>query len=325
MPRGGNLRSVRHQLFATRGASSTRPNPAATSSTRAKGIRAVPPVDARYAHQVPASALEDLVRAWQLTRVLLQSRLGFTKRPSRTATHILRATHLDSPIPHEPRSIWWRCEPTATFADCKAAADKLLAKLPPHEPYSTDSFKRDHDKLLWDPRYGKRRYGMIKFKPATCIGDVYAEGDEILCMQHLHKQWARTCNGLSESRLDRIDAARALAGAEAREDIVKQATREHVSKEDKVRAEGQFASWKAPKPIGAFHRSAGKASTGHRSGTGSGTRSGTARSGSSTNKSGGGGGASKLDRTMTATSKSLAATTSTRRLVGSGVALTNRN
>ena len=64
-------------------------------------------------------------RARRLTRVLLQSRLGFTKRPSRTATHILRATHLDSPIPHEPRSIWWRCEPTATFADCKAAADKL--------------------------------------------------------------------------------------------------------------------------------------------------------------------------------------------------------
>ena len=262
------------------------------------------------------------MRARRLTRVLLPSRLGFTKRPSRTATHIPSRL---TPSPHASRSIWWRCEPTATFADCKAAADKLLATLPPHEPYSTDSFKRDHDKLLWDPRYGKRRYGMIDFKPATCIGDVYAEGDEIICMQHLHKQWARTCNGLSEARLERRDAARALAGAEAREDIVKQATREHVSREEKVRAEGQFASWKAPKPIGAFHRSVGKASTGHRSGTGTGTRVGTAKSGSSTSKSGGGGEASKLDRTMSATSKSLAATTSTRRSVGSGGALTNRN
>lgn len=166
---------------------------------------------------------------------------------------------------------------------------------------------------------------MIDFKPATCIGDVYAEGDEIICMQHLHKQWARTCNGLSEARLERRDAARALAGAEAREDIVKQATREHVSREEKVHAEGQFASWKAPKPIGAFHRSVGNASTGHRSGTGTGTRSGIAKSGSSTSKSGGGGDASKLDRTMSATSKSLAATTSTRRSVGSGGTLTNRN
>ena len=44
-----------------------------------------------------------------------------------------------------------------------------------------------------------------------------------------------TCNGLSEARLQKRDAQRALAGAEAREDIVKQATREHVVKEVKVR------------------------------------------------------------------------------------------
>ena len=115
---------------------------------------------------------------------------------------------------------------------------------------------------------------MIEFKPATCIGDVYAEGDEIICMQHLHKQWARTCNGLSESRLERIDAARALAGAEAREDIVKQATREHVSR--RTRCARRVSS-----PVGRRqNRSARfidllvKRRRGTDRGTGSGTRSG---------------------------------------------------
>ena len=148
--------------------------------------------------------------------------------------------------------IWWRCEPNATFADAKAAADKLLASMPPHEPYNTDCFRRDHDKLLWDPRYGKRRYGKILFQPASTIGEVYNEGDEIVCVQHLHKQWMHTCNGLSEARLQKRDAQRALAGAEAREDIVKQATREHVVKEVKVRPT-KFNSWRAPKPIGGLH------------------------------------------------------------------------
>ena len=69
-------------------------------------------------------------------------------------------------------SIWWRCDPSATFEQCKAAADRLLATMPPHEPYSTDCFKRAHDKLLWDPRYGKRVYGQIAFKPASCVGGV---------------------------------------------------------------------------------------------------------------------------------------------------------
>ncbi len=121
--------------------------------------------------------------------------------------------------------------------------------MPPHEPYSTDCFKRAHDKLLWDPRYGKRVYGQIRFKPASAIGDVFAEGDEIVCVAHLHKQWSKTCNALSESRLATIDRQRARAGEEVREDIVKQATREHLNKSVKVRPT-RFNSWRPPLAVG---------------------------------------------------------------------------
>ena len=121
--------------------------------------------------------------------------------------------------------------------------------MPPHEPYSTDCFKRAHDKLLWDPRYGKRVYGQIEFKPASCVGDVYAEGDEVVCVAHLHKQWAKTCNALSETRLATIDMQRARAGEETREDIVKQATKEHLNKSVKVRPT-KFNSWKPPLAVG---------------------------------------------------------------------------
>jgi len=146
-------------------------------------------------------------------------------------------------------SIWWRCDPSATFEQCKAAADRLLATMPPHEPYSTDCFKRAHDKLLWDPRYGKRVYGQIEFKPASRVGDVFAEGDEVVCVAHLHKQWAKTCNALSETRLATIDKQRARAGEETREDIVKQATKEHLNKSVKVRPT-KFNSWKPPLAVG---------------------------------------------------------------------------
>ena len=121
--------------------------------------------------------------------------------------------------------------------------------MPPHEPYSTDCFKRAHDKLLWDPRYGKRVYGQIEFKPASCVGDVYAEGDEVVCVAHLHKQWAKTCNALSETRLATIDMQRARAGEETREDVVKQATKEHLNKSVKVRPT-KFNSWKPPLAVG---------------------------------------------------------------------------
>jgi len=124
-----------------------------------------------------------------------------------------------------------------------------LATMPPHEPYSTDCFKRAHDKLLWDPRYGKRVYGQIRFKPASSIGDVFAEGDEIVCVAHLHKQWSKTCNALSEARLATIDRQRARAGEEVREDIVKQATKEHLNKSVKVRPT-KFNSWKPPLAVG---------------------------------------------------------------------------
>jgi hypothetical protein len=157
--------------------------------------------------------------------------------------------HFHCPRDTKHASIWWRCDPSATFEQCKAAADRLLATMPPHEPYSTDCFKRAHDKLLWDPRYGKRVYGQIRFKPASSIGDVFAEGDEIVCVAHLHKQWSKTCNALSESRLATIDRQRARAGEEVREDIVKQATKEHLNKSVKVRPT-KFNSWKPPLAVG---------------------------------------------------------------------------
>ena len=151
-----------------------------------------------------------------------------------------------------PRSadpIWWRCDPSATFEQCKHAADKLLASLPPHESYSTDCFKRAHDKLLWDPRYGKRVYGQLKFKEAQCIGDVFGEGDEIICVAHLHKQWSVTCNALSETRLRVIENQRQIAADSVREDIVKQATNEHLSRSLKFKP-AEYNDWKAPMPIG---------------------------------------------------------------------------
>ena len=81
------------------------------------------------------------------------------------------------------------------------------------------------------------------------IGEVFGEGDEIVCVAHLHKQWAKTCNALSESRLATVDRQRALAGEVVRDDIVKQATKEHFTKSMKVKPT-KFNSWKAPLGIG---------------------------------------------------------------------------
>ena len=77
-------------------------------------------------------------------------------RESRCQMHssVTRARPRLTRSPHPPatRSYWWRCDPTATFAECKAAADKIVSSSYPNEPYDTDCFKRDHDKLLWDGR-----------------------------------------------------------------------------------------------------------------------------------------------------------------------------
>jgi|Transcript_11472 predicted nucleic acid-binding Zn ribbon protein len=158
-----------------------------------------------------------------------------------------------------PRSqdppIWWRCDPSATFAECKAAADRLLSSLPPHAhaPYSLDLFKRARDGLLWDPRYGKRVYGQLKYKPAECVGDVFHEGDEIICVAHLHKRWSVTCNALSESRFAVLDKQRQRAADSTRDAIVKQATKEHFTLSKKVQPT-RFNEWKAPTPIGGVSR-----------------------------------------------------------------------
>ena len=133
------------------------------------------------------------------------------------------------PIPASPatRSYWWRCDPTATFAECKAAADKIVSSNYPNEPYDTDCFKRDHDKLLWDGRYGARRYGGDVWDPEkVTIGQVYREGDEIVCVQHLHKQWHVTCNDLSEARDARRKAHLAKLGQEMRDEIIAQAAKQ---------------------------------------------------------------------------------------------------
>ena len=103
--------------------------------------------------------------------------------------------------------------------------DRLLNY--PNEPYDTDCFKRDHDKLLWDGRYGARRYGGDVWDPEkVTIGQVYREGDEIVCVQHLHKQWHETCNDLSEARDARRKARYAKLGQEMRDEIIAQAAKQ---------------------------------------------------------------------------------------------------
>ena len=81
--------------------------------------------------------------------------------------------------------------------------------------------------MLWDGRYGARRYGGDVWDPEkVTIGQVYREGDEIVCVQHLHKQWHVTCNDLSEARDARRKAHLAKLGQEMRDEIIAQAAKQ---------------------------------------------------------------------------------------------------
>jgi hypothetical protein len=55
---------------------------------------------------------------------------------------------------------------------------------------------------------------------------VYNEGDEIVCVQHLHKQWHVTCNDLSEARDARRRVHLAKLGQEMRDEIIQQAAKQ---------------------------------------------------------------------------------------------------
>ena len=114
----------------------------------------------------------------------------------------------------------------------------------------------------------------------------------MVCVAHLHKQWAKTCNALSETRLATIDMQRARAGEETREDIVKQATKEHLNKSVKVRPT-KFNSWKPPLAVGGAavgganaNATSSKTMTKTMTKTMSGTRSKDSTRGSSMSSSG---------------------------------------
>ena len=122
-------------------------------------------------------------------------------------------SRLPSPPPPFTRSVEWRCPPTATFADLKTAADEMLSAAWPFEEYKTDCFRREEDKKLWDPRYGMRKHGAIVWTPVTGgVQEVYEDGDVLVAVRHLHKQWANTCNAFSDVREDALRMARETAG-----------------------------------------------------------------------------------------------------------------
>ena len=62
----------------------------------------------------------------------------------------------------------------------KAAADMILSQAWPFERYSTDCFRREDDKKLWDPRYGMRKHGAIAWTAAGTMAEAYRDGDELV-------------------------------------------------------------------------------------------------------------------------------------------------
>ena len=62
---------------------------------------------------------------------------------------------------------------------------------------------------------------------------MYNEGDEIVCVQHLHKQWHVTCNDLSEARDARRRVHLAKLGQEMRDEIIQQAAKQVEDPADK--------------------------------------------------------------------------------------------
>mmetsp|Transcript_36542 Transcript_36542/g.58712 ORF Transcript_36542/g.58712 Transcript_36542/m.58712 type:complete len:175 (-) Transcript_36542:1125-1649(-) len=128
--------------------------------------------------------------------------------------------------PRSKESVEWRCTGTATFEDMKAAADRMLSAEWPFEQYFTDCFRRDDDKKLWDPRFGQRKHGAVAWTPVSNgVQDVYRDGDELVAVRHLHKQWSSTCNVYSDVRADGLRAAREAAGDNLREAVKVQISR----------------------------------------------------------------------------------------------------
>lgn len=121
--------------------------------------------------------------------------------------------------------MYWQCTGQESFADVKAAADAILSARWPFEPYDTDVFRRDSDGHLWDRKRGVARRGQ-SWKPAASLLDAgYGEGDELVCMAHLHKYWVKTCNSFSESRAAKTASVQAARGQVLRDEIIAQAGR----------------------------------------------------------------------------------------------------
>jgi len=121
--------------------------------------------------------------------------------------------------------VYWQCTGQESFADVKAAADAILSARWPFEPYDTDAFRRDSDGHLWDRKRGVARRGQ-SWKPAASLLDAgYGEGDELVCMAHLHKYWVKTCNSFSESRAAKTASVQAARGQVLRDEIIAQAGR----------------------------------------------------------------------------------------------------
>jgi hypothetical protein len=122
--------------------------------------------------------------------------------------------------------VYWHCTGQESFADVKAAADAILSARWPFEPYDTDAFRRDADGHLWDSKRGVMRRGQ-SWKPAASLLDAgYGEGDELVCMVHLHKYWVKTCNSFSESRAATSASVRAARAQAVRDEIIAQAGRQ---------------------------------------------------------------------------------------------------
>ena len=58
-----------------------------------------------------------------------------------------------------------------------------------------------------------RKHGAIAWTPVTGgVQEVYEDGDVLVAVRHLHKQWAYTCNSFSDVREEALRMAREAAG-----------------------------------------------------------------------------------------------------------------
>jgi hypothetical protein len=64
-------------------------------------------------------------------------------------------------------------------------------------------------------QHGQRKHGAVAWTPVGAGGgieEVYNDGDTLVAVRHMHKQWPSTCNAFSDVREDALRAAREMAG-----------------------------------------------------------------------------------------------------------------